>query len=289
MEILRLPTTTVIQVDLTVPSASTEYRIEYEDLITGESFSASATSNHQKIARFTLDVKYLTYTGNLFANVYSPSNTLVLSTGIDVVKPYCDIDSVRTKLQITTAQAIEAEKVARRMIEAEAGSFQFIRKDKEIIGMGIDYLPVDERIVKLYEMSENQEIIFVDGDDQYDQYRISVDKTSIVLDDNIQNKVEYPKVWRDRNYAVAFCNGCDYVIDADFGYQVVPSDVQEACEILVQDLIQGNTRYYSRNILEFDNQEFKIKFAPGASSGTGNLVVDKLLTRYKNKIRPGVL
>jgi hypothetical protein len=289
MEILRLPETTSIFIDLVMPSASLQYVMQYEDLSTGESFSASATSNSSKIARFTLNSKYLTYAVNLFSNVYDPSNNLVLSTGIDVVKPYCDVTTVKTKLGITTAQAVEAEKVARRIIEAEVGSFQFVRKLKEVIGMGIDYLPIDERIVTLYEMSENNELIFVQGDDSYDQYKISVDKSSIVLDDEIQNKVEYTKVWRDRNYAVTFCPGCDYLIDGSFGYQVIPSDVQEACEILMQDLVQGNTRYFSRNIIEFDNQEFKIKFAPGSSAGTGNLIVDKLLIKYKNRIRPGVI
>jgi len=289
MEILRLPETTSIFIDLVMPSASLQYVMQYEDLSTGESFSASATSNSSKIARFTLNSKYLTYAVNLFSNVYDPSNNLVLSTGIDVVKPYCDVTTVKTKLGITTAQAVEAEKVARRIIEAEVGSFQFVRKLKEVIGMGIDYLPIDERIVNIYEMSENNEVIFVQGDDSYDQYKISVDKSSIVLDDEIQNKVEYTKVWRDRNYAVTFCPGCDYLIDGSFGYQVIPSDVQEACEILMQDLVQGNTRYFSRNIIEFDNQEFKIKFAPGSSAGTGNLIVDKLLIKYKNRIRPGVI
>lgn len=289
MEILRLPETTSIFIDLVMPSASLQYVMQYEDLSTGESLSASATSNSSKIARFTLNSKYLIYAVNLFSNIYDPSNNLVLSTGIDVVKPYCDVTTVKTKLGITTAQAIEAEKVARRIIESEAGSFQFVRKLKEVIGMGIDYLPIDERIVNLYQLSENDEIIFVQGDDSYDQYKISVDKSSIVLDDEIQNKVEYTKVWRDRNYAVTFCPGCDYLIDGSFGYQVIPSDIQEACEILMQDLVQGNTRYFSRNIVEFDNQEFKIKFASGSSAGTGNLIVDKLLIKYKNRIRPGVI
>jgi hypothetical protein len=289
MEILRLPETTQIFIDLVMPSASSQYVMQYEDLTTGESFSASATSNSLKVARFILNPKYLTYSVSLFSNVYDSSNNIILSTGIDVVKPYCDITTVKIKLGVTTAQAIEAEKVARRIIEAEVGSFQFVRKLKEVIGMGIDYLPMDERIVSIYQMWENNEIIFIPGDDSYDQYKISIDKSSIILDDEIQNKVEYTKVWRDRNYAVTFCPGCDYVIDGSFGYQVIPSDIQEACEILMQDLIQGNTKYFSRNITEFDNKEFKIKFAPGSSSGTGNLIVDKLLIKYKNRIRPGVI
>jgi hypothetical protein len=289
MEILRLPETTSIFIDLVMPSASLQYVMQYEDLFTGESFSASATSNASKVARFTLNSKYLVYSVNLFANVYDPSNNLVLSAGIDIVKPYCDLTTVKTKLGITTGQAVEAEKVARRIIEAEVGSFQFVRKLKEVIGMGIDYLPIDERIVVLYQMSENNEIIYIKDDDTYEQYEISTDKSSIVLKDEIQNKVEYTKVWRDRNYAVTFSPGFDYLLDASFGYQVIPSDIEEACEMLMQDLVQGNTRYFSRNITEFDNKEFKIKFAAGSSAGTGNLIVDKLLIRYKNRIRPGVI
>jgi len=289
MEILRLPETTSIYIDLTMPSASSQYVMQYEDLVTGESLSASATSNVSKIARFVFDTRYLFYSANLFANIYDSEEDIVLSIGIDIVKPYCDITTVKSKLGITTAQAVEAEKVARRIIEAEVNSFQFNRRLKEVIGMGIDYLPIDERIVKIYQMWENGEKIYVNGDDSYDKYTISVDKTSIILDDEIQNKVEYAKVWRDRNYATTFCPGCDYLIDGDFGYQVIPSDIQEACEILMQDLVQGNTKYFSRNITEFDNKEFKIKFSPSSSNGTGNLIVDKLLTRYKNRIRPGVI
>lgn len=289
MEILRLPETTSIEATFTVPLASTPYTLQYKDLTTGDSFSASATSGATKSITFTLDNRYLTYSGNLFANVFDSSNNLNLSYGIDIVKPYCDITSVKTKLGVTTAQTIEAEKVARKIIESEAGSFQFTRKLKEVIGMGIDYLPIDENIINLYYMWENGEMIYDYQDADMDQYTFSIDKSAIVLDDQIQNKVEYSKVWRDRNFAVAFAAGHDYLIDADFGYVVVPGDIQEACEILVQDLVQDNMKYYNRNIVEFDNQEFKIKFAPNSASGTGNLIVDKLLTRYKNRIRPGVL
>jgi hypothetical protein len=289
MEILRLPETTQIQAKFTVPAASQLYTIQYEDLITGSTYSASATSSSSKEVTFTLNSKYLSYSGNLFANVYSSASALVYSTGIDVVKPYCDITKVKGVLNITTAQCITAEKVARKMIEAEVGSFQFIRKQKEIIGMGLDYLPVNENIDKLYYLYENGVLVFDYSNADLDDYKISIDRTSIIYDDNLENKVEYQKVWADRNYPITFASGNDYLLDADFGYKVIPSDVEEACEILVQDVISNNMRYFSRNIVEFDNQEFRIKFADGGAFGTGNLLVDKILSRYKNRIIPGVI
>lgn len=289
MEILRLKDTTSIEATFTVPSASTVYFLEYDDLLTGASFSASATSNVAKSITFTLNDRYLTYAGNLEANVLDGSSDIVVSTGIDVIKPYCDIKSLRDKLNLTNAQAENAERIARMIIESEAGSFQFVREQREYYGMGIDYLPINDNIVKLYYMWENGELIYDYEDADLQEYQISKDKSSIVPSDPERNKMEYKVVWRDRYYQDAFEDGYDYLVDADFGYKVVPSNVQEACEILVQDIVSDNMKYYNRNIIEFDNLEFRIKFAEGTSSGTGNLLVDKLLSKYKNQIYPGVL
>ena len=289
MEILRLKDTTSIQATFTVPSASTVYFLEYDDLLTGASFSASATSNVAKSITFTLNDRYLTYAGNLEANVFDGSNDVVISTGIDVIKPYCDIKSLRDKLNLTNTQAENAERIARMIIESEAGSFQFVREQREFYGMGMDYLPINDNIVKLYYIWENGELVYDYEDPDLQEYQISKDKSSIVPSDPERNKMEYKVVWRDRYYQDAFEDGYDYLVDADFGYKVVPSNIQEACEILVQDIVSDNMKYYNRNIIEFDNLEFRIKFADGTASGTGNLLVDKLLSKYKNQIYPGVL
>lgn len=289
MEILRLKDTTSIQATFIVPTASATYFLEYDDILTGASLSASATSNMAKSVTFTLDDRYLTYSGNLEANIYNQSNDIVISTGIDIIKPYCDIKNMRDKLNLTNAQIDNAERIARMIIESEAGSFQFIRQQRELYGMGIDYLPIKDKIVKLYYMWENGELIYDYEDSNLQGYKISKDKTSIIPAESEKNKLEYKKVWRDRYYEDAFEDGYDYLVDADFGYKTIPSNVQEACEILIQDIVSDNMKYYNRNISEFDNNEFRIKFADGTSSGTGNILVDKLLSRYKNQIYPGVL
>jgi hypothetical protein len=288
METLRLPETTSIDVTFSVPDALTNYSMTYVDFNTGISRSASATSNSSELVTFTLDDYYLTYTGTVKTDIYDGS-TLVISTGIDIVKPYCDITSVKNKLGITTAQTIQIEKVARKIIESEAGTFNFVRKQKEITGMGLDYLPVDERIVNLYYMYENGDLIYDYEDENLDDYRISIDGTSIVTSVSPVNKMEYQKVWRDRFLDTDFTSGYEYLIDGDFGYQVVPEDIQEVCELLMQDIASNNMRYINRGIEEFDNNEFKIKFAKGYTSGTGNMIADKILAKYKNRIIPGVI
>lgn len=289
MEILRLPETTSIEVSFNVSEASATYIISYQDLNTYDRFSASAVSDSSKIVTFTLDSRYLTYTGTLDVDVMTSASSIVMADGIDIVKPYCDISSLANKLGITTAQTIQSEKVARKIIESEAGRFGFVRKQKELYGMGMDYLPIDEPIQNLYYLYENGELIYDYEDSTLQDYKISVDRTSIVTAANPVNKMEYQRVWRDRFLDTDFTSGFDYLVDADFGYRTIPEDIQEVCELLIQDIASNNLRYVNRYITEFDNNEFKVKFSDGFQSGTGNLIADKILSRYKNRIIPGVI
>lgn len=288
MEVLRLPETTSVQARFLVSSANTAYTASYNDLITGTVYSASATSNANKVVSFTLNNYYLKYSGNLEFDIYQ-NNALVYSTGLDIIRPYCDITAVKTRLNLTTDQAIQYEAIARSIIESEAGSFSFIRKDKEVTGMGMDYLPVNERVYKLYKMYENGYIIHDIDDTDLNLYKVSLDGTSIVPSETTENKLEYPKVWRDRYYDAAFASGYDYLLNADFGYKVVPGDIQRACEILMQDIATGNMQYINKYIDSFDNVEFKVSFAKTYISGTGNFTVDNILSKYKNMINVGVI
>ena len=288
MEILRLPETTSIQAKFNVTLANTAYTMSYVDLITDTSYSASATSTSSKTVTFTLDNYYLTYSGNLDASVYQGAN-LVYSSGIDIIRPYCDITEVKERLNITTAQAIQYEQTARQIIESEAGAFNFIRKDKEVTGMGLDYLPINERIQTLYKMYENGVLIHDSSDPDLDLYKISIDKSSIIPSDSLEDKMEYKVVWEDRYLSANFAVNYDYLIDGDFGYKVVPGDIQKACELLMTDMVQGNNMYINRYIQMFDNNEFKVQFTNAFSSGTGNFTVDKILSKYKNRIIPGVI
>lgn len=288
MEILRLPESTSIQASFDVSLANTLYTALYTDLITGTSYSASATSNNSKVVSFTLNSRYMSYSGDIDFNIYR-SGSAVYSDQLTIIRPYCSINKIKEKLNITTAQAIEFESTARSIIEAEAGPFSFVRKEKEVSGMGMDYLPVNERIETLYKMYENGSLIHDSSDTELNLYKISVDKSSIVPIDQIQNKVEYQKVWRDRYLDVSFASGYDYLIEADFGYRVIPNDIQKACELLITDLANNNNQYINKYIEMFDNVEFRVQFSKEFAKGTGNMIVDSILSKYKNRIIPGVI
>lgn len=290
MEVLRIngSVPTVSFSDL-VPDG--EYTIEYSDLLTDETFSASATANESGDITFTLDNKYISYDGNLEARVLDTYDEEVIVTNIDVLRPYCDIYSLATELNKTVAQIKEMERIARYIVDSEtSGGFKFVKKQKEVVGMGSDYLTIDEKIYKLYKLYENLELVYdVDSAINDQEFEISKDKTSIVLTQTQTNRVNYNRVWRDRYLDVDFADGYEYLVDADFGWKVIPQDIQEATRLLVSDISSDNMRYVNKYIESFDNDDFKIKFAKNFNASTGNLVVDRILQKYKNNIRLGVL
>jgi len=290
MEVLRIngSVPTVSFSDL-VPSGV--YTIEYSDLLTDETFSASASANGSGDITFTLDDKYISYDGNLEARVLDTYDEEVIVTNIDVLRPYCDIYSLATELGKTVTQIKEMERIARYIVDSETfGGFKFVRKEKEVVGMGSDYLVIDEKIYKLYKLYENLELVYdVSAEANDQEFEISKDKTSIVLTQTETNRVNYNRVWRDRYLDVDFADGFEYLVDADFGWKVIPQDIQEATRLLVSDISSDNMRYVNKYIESFDNDDFKIKFAKNFNASTGNLVVDRILQKYKNNIRLGVL
>ena len=274
-------------------SPSGTYTLDYEDLYTGELFSASATTVSGAVT-FTLDEKYLNYTGNLSASVKDSNGDTVILTNIDIVRPYCNLDSIAAALSITGGSEIEYERLARYIIDSQTQPFTFMRKEKDIVGMGMDYLPIDEKIYKIYKVYENQEIQYdssLSSNENLVTYEITKDGTSITnIDDEApENKINNKVVWRERYLDSAFGEGSEYRVDGDFGWRVIPQDIQDACEMLIQDIKSDNLKYINRYIESFDNEDFKIKFSKGPSTGTGNMMVDKILEKYRNRLRIGVL
>ena len=268
-----------------------EYILQYTDLSNDEIFTVTEDSDATGSVTFLLDQKYTGYDAMLEANVYDYMEDIVITTNIDVIRPYTDIYSLSTDLNKTTAQVKEMERIARYIIDSEVSEgFGYTRKEKEIVGNGSDYLVVNEKINKLYKVYENGSLLFdSESENNETTFAISKDMTSIVPVFEQDNKTEYPQVWRDRYLSRAFADGYDYVIDADFGYKVVPQDIQEATRLLCSDISSDNMKYLNKYIESFDNADFKIKFAKNFNASTGNLVVDRILTKYKNSIRIGVL
>jgi hypothetical protein len=93
-----------------------------------------------------------------------------------------------------------------------------------------------------------------------------------------------------RDGYVAFPEGYDYTFVLDAGYKTIPPDVERAAAILVEELKCGSNDYYTRFVTQYSTDQFDIKFAPQFLEGTGNMLVDKILSNYKgNTFKPAIL
>ena len=277
-------------------TASTNYLIELNDLITGEEYSASASSLPSGTVVFALPEYFTPYTAKLAASVKElQSEDLVKMFNIDIVRPYADISSMASILKISTAKATEYERLARYIIDAYTGGFDYLRKKKEFTGTASDELLIDEVLTgKIYSILENNEPFFERDPNVFDKNQEYVYKkqlSAIVYNKSEgNNRAEYTVVWRDRYLDIEFADGFEYLVDAEFGWKVIPQDIQEATELLVQDIVEDNLKYINKYIESFDNDDFKITFSKGyAKDSTGNRIVDRILERYQKPILPGVL
>lgn len=293
MEVLRQYNSSSVIVDIDELSLSEQHRLIYTDADTLLEYTAFATSNDEGEASFVLNNHYMTYTGKLNSTIFNSASIQVYDDVIDVVRPYCNISKVQNKLSLSLNSTIEYERVARFIINTITYPFTYQRLEKEFIGNGIGYLPVKQRIQKIYKIYENEELIYDSSKTSSENlmnFEISKDRTAIIesSDDKI-NRINYGPLWRDRFISKSFADGYEYVVDADYGWPNIPSDIQEACELLIQDISLNNLRYTTRYIESFDTDDFKIKFAKDFFGGTGNAIVDKILSRYGNYLDPGVL
>jgi hypothetical protein len=87
-----------------------------------------------------------------------------------------------------------------------------------------------------------------------------------------------------------FPNGYDYKFILESGYPSVPSDIARAATLLIDDIKCGRIDYYQRYITSYNTDQFRLQFDKRLFEGTGNIVVDKILSKYAKSItRLGVL
>ena len=131
-------------------------------------------------------------------------------------------------------------------------------------------------------------------------YKPTLDNSAIMrVQDGIYNRMEQSPLTLPPGigdlgfygyYPIAFPRGYDYIFIVDAGFKAVPPDVEIAIKMLIEDIKCGNNDYYNRFVTQYSTDQFDIKFAPQFLEGTGNMIVDKILSNYKGTlIKPGLL
>ncbi len=298
MEILRVSPYADISVDFVVPAGTTSSTIT-ANITDMADLSISTLTFLNKVAGNVLDIslsgKYdSSYRVEIIKNLGTVGEEILQDETYEIVRPYVDPSTKATTASDISAYALN-EEVARAVIDSVIPEgFYYKKKVLHFEGTGADYLPIWDDVKKVLSVHENNVLV----EDRF--YEVSSDKTAIIekSTDNINRAESAPLVLPaaasdslDPQFIYrGFGRGWDYLVTVEHGYTTVPSDIVRATEMLVHDIECGKLDYYKRFISSYNTDQFRIQFDKGLFEGTGNIIVDKILSKYAKSItKIGVL
>jgi hypothetical protein len=255
--------------------------------------TATVTSDSDKVLNVELPSKY---DGQYEIQIYDDEHY------VNVVRPYVDA----TK-KFTTATEIaeykKHEELARAIIDSMIPQgFYYQKKIIETSGLGADYLPLWIDAKKVLRVYENNVLVFdlANPDIYLKAFEISADSTAIqqyssgAINRNQGAAIIIPVSASDTGsidyYYRGFPRGIDYTIVVESGYKIIPSDIVRATELLVDDICNGKLEYFKRYTTGYNTDQFRVQFDRSSFEGTGNIIVDKILSKHVKAIQTlGVL
>jgi hypothetical protein len=303
MEILRVPPYLNVSFEaLTVPAGFTNATVsivvtDLADL--SETITSAQVSTGQKVS---VSLPGL-YDSSYRVQVLTSESVPLADETVELVRPYVDPSSQGDLPSEISAYA-EKEELARAVIDSIVPDGFYLKKTVlEITGLGLDYLPIWVDAKKILKVYENNVLVFDAESPETSRtlYRISDDKTAIIEDyvgtfnrreGAPQELPASPSDYVDLAYfgSRGFPHTYDYRVVLEYGVYAVPSDIARATLLLIEDIECGKLEYYKRYVSAYNTDQFRIQFDRQSFEGTGNLIVDKILSKYIKSIRKiGVL
>jgi hypothetical protein len=298
MEILRVSPYAEVPVNFVIPAGIIDADItvtitDMADLsISTSTFTESSSGETLEIS---LPGKYdSSYRVEIVKDLGTSDEQTLQDETYEIVRPYVDPSTKATTASDIAAYAIN-EEIARAVIDSVVpDGFYYKKKVLKFEGSGSDYLPIWDDVKKVLAVYENNMLV----EDR--QYEVSPDKTAIIekSTDNINRAESAPLVLPaaasdslDPQFIYrGFGKTWDYRIVVEHGYTAVPSDIVRATEMLIHDIECGKLDYYKRFISSYNTDQYRIQFDKGLFEGTGNIIIDKILSKYVKSItKIGVL
>jgi len=238
------------------------------------------------------DADYKVQVYNTHATVAAAN--LIFEDVYEVRRPYVDPNTKGTTATEIAAYATD-EQLARAIIDSIVDDgFYYTKKNINAIGNGSDFIPVWDNVKVINAVYENNVLV------TSKTFELTKDGSAITqtytgeLNRSESAPVLLPASNSDYTELIygytGFPREYDYRINADVGYINVPSDIKRATELLIEDISCGRLDYYKRYIGAYNTDQFRIQFDKAVFQGTGNILVDKILEKYKKPVtRPGVL
>ena len=302
MQVLRLPPYP-ISISYDVPDAYTDYLLVIESADLTE-IEEEVVSNANKKISYSLDNEYVKYDGSYTLTIYENGSgdrgDIVVQDSLEVYRPYVDPNSLGSTAT-EVAEYKKQEFLARTIIDAvlEEG-FYYKPKTIEYVGLGTDYAPINYKSSKVLKVYKDN-VLWYDSSLAVPAifgvtFKLSDNGTAIIkelLDEEYNRSEQAPLFlptaqsdWMGTiGYGNTFDNQSDFTFVLETGFKVVPLDIKEATLMLMEDISCGKLDYYKRYVTSYNTDQFKLQFDKTLLEGTGNLLVDKILSKYIADIR----
>lgn len=320
MEALRVPPYPIL-ITYAVAEPNTEHIVEIKDKDRNEIIAEYEVMSSED-SKISIEVSgdFTKYDDSYYLVVYQElrdQDSIVVEDNLEIKRPYVNPQKLGTTAS-EIAEYAQYERLARAIIDSVTGGFYYEVNWLDTTGQGTDYLPIWDRVYKILKAYENSMLVYdasletsVLGDWYYE---LTKDKTAIMKNTEAEglvgNRSEqkglnlhvapsdsfnvYDTDYSENAYTfstgAAFPEGWDYLFLLETGYKVVPHDIYEATKMLIEDIKCGKMDYYKRYVTSYNTDQFKIQFDKTILDGTGNMLVDKILDKYKKSItRIGIL
>jgi len=320
MIILRQPSEFPITLEYSGLDSTTEYSLKIYGNKSNLVAEYDVTSDNNGVISQEIDQFFEKFDDEYAVNVFSldedenPENTVVMDN-LTIKRPYVN-PYLLGDTEEEDQDAVYNERIARAIIDAVTGGFYYKSDTIDITALGGDYLAVPNRINRINHVYKNNMLVynrFASASVVQDTYFITPDHTAMTIQqEGVYNRSDSKPVrlplaasdsfnlYNDSDDPIAaltkvkefdlFPSSYDYTIVGEFGYPVVPVDIQDATKMLIEDIKCGKLDYINKYINEYRTDQFTIKYNEFAWRGTGNRIVDQILQGYAtNFYKLGVL
>ena len=238
---------------------------EYGDAIIEDAVATADTATNFS---YNLDWKDLDsagvyrveWTANFATVATTRTSSFVLE---DQYITYAEFDTRNEFISISEDTFNKLERSAREIVDTYCGqSFQaVVNKTRNYYGSGKDTLHLNDRITKLTTVT-------IDGEDDTAYFEI----------DRRSHRFLRFKQSLDGSYIIG--KSAEVSILGDWGWSFVPQNVEDAMDLVIQDLVTDDRASHRYNVVQSDHDTRRVKYGNSMFETVGNLDADVLLMDY---------
>jgi hypothetical protein len=286
-----------LTIPFTAASGITSVIFEVYDLDTEEFIQSGTTSSAgSSVFNATLTQTSVEYDRNVKIEWTSSTASGASSTVeiASIVRPFATVSRIRSisdvESTVTDAAIKKQERKARMYIQMQTG-VDFTKKYKSVVvyGNNTDVLTLFEPVIRIDKVYKDDILVYdslsspsVNNFDygieaSISKYRIK----AINQDSEIERGLLESPDFSVLPYNGIFEKDVQYRILGIFGYSYIPPDIEQATALLVEDYNCSDSSVRNKNISKLSNDSYDITYAGDAAQGSGNLIVDAILARYR--------